>query len=116
MKKVVSVVAVVMLVAVLDVCLVACAPKDMDAAKAKMKDAGYTVVGISDSSAEGMQGAFSATKGLLNGESMVAFLFDSKDNAKKFVEETGKWLGNDLQQSGKWVYAGTEAATKAFLK
>lgn len=116
MKKAVSVAAVVMLVAMLAVCLVACAPKNPDAAQSKMEKAGYTVLKIEDKDAEGCQGAFSATKGLINGEGIFAFYFDSKDSAKKFVEDTGKWGGKELQQSGKWAYAGTEAAIKEFLK
>lgn len=122
MKKFLKSLSLGLVVAMVGVVLCACVPSNLDKAKTRMEDAGYTVisVGKDDSDAEGLVGGIIATKGtLLNGVDMVtAMLFDSKDNAKKFYE---KYVNNQKQdddtlikQSGKWVYIGTEQAVKDF--
>lgn len=89
--------------------LFACTPSNVEKAKAKMEDAGYLVVGKEDENAEGLVGAFAATKIT---ENIVAFLFETKDDAKKFAEE----MGSKAVQDGKWVYYGSESAIEAFTK
>lgn len=93
--------------------LFACTPSNVDKAKAKMEEAGYTVLATQDEEAEGLVGAFNATKISLSGaENLTAFLFDNKDDAKKFAEK----LGEKAVQDGKWVYFGSDAAIEAFTK
>ena len=89
--------------------LFACAPSNVEKAKAKMEDAGYIVVGKEDEKAEGLVGAFAATKIT---ENIVAFLFESTADAKAYAEK----MGSKAVQDGKWVYYGTEGAIEAFTK
>lgn len=89
--------------------LFACTPSNVEKAKTKMEDAGYVVIAKEDENAEGLVGAFVATKIT---ENIVAFLFETKDDAKAFAEKTG----SKAVQDGKWVYYGSESAIEAFTK
>lgn len=101
------------------VMLTACVPSNLDKAKAKMEEAGYSVVAIdkSEEEAEGLVGGFIASKiALKDGDlGMMALLFDSKSSAKEYYE---KWVEEDDQkeiiQKGKWVYSGTETSIEVF--
>ena len=70
-------------------CLFACTPSSVEKAEDKMKKEGYTVLAYSDKEAEGLIGGFNATKaeGILDIDNITALLFDTKANAKKFMEE-----------------------------
>ena len=92
--------------------LVACTPGNVEEAEAKMKEAGYTVVAYNKEDAEGLQGGFVATSGLIGGNSMTALYFETKEDAADFLENAGE----NATQDGKWVYWGDEAAIKAFKK
>ena len=94
--------------------LFACTPSSVEKAEDKMEKAGYTVIAYSDKEAEGLIGGFNATKaeGLFDVDNIMAFFFETKDDAKKFAEKSG----DDVKQDGKWVYWGTEDAIKAFTK
>ena len=94
--------------------LVACAPNSVADAKEKMKEAGYTVVAYNNDTAEGLQGGFVATSGLIGGNSMTALYFETKEDAKNFFESLEN--KENGAQSGNWVYWGDEAAIKAFKK
>ena len=89
--------------------LFACAPSNVEKAKKKMEDAGYIVVGKEDKEAEGLVGAFAATKIT---ENIVAFLFETSADAKAYAEK----VGSKAVQDGKWVYFGSEGAIEAFTK
>ena len=105
----------VMLFALVALC--GCAPKDVDAAKEKMEEAGYLGVGY-QGEGEGLVGAFMATKatGLLEGETLIATLYDSKSAAKDALEEAQGDAKDDqvAKQIGKWIVIGTEQAIKDF--
>lgn len=122
MKKFLKSLSLVFAVVMVGAVLCACVPSNLEKAKARMEDAGYTVVSIGkdDAEAEGLVGGILATKGaLLSGvDTITAMLFDSKDSAEKFYE---KYVNNQKQdddtlikQSGKWVFSGTEQALKDF--
>ena len=102
------------LVAMACLSFVACVPSNMDKAEEKMKKEGYTVLAYTDDKAEGLVGAFTATKmeGLLNVDNVTALLFDSKDAAKEYYENYGN-KANAIQD-GKWVYWGTEDGIEDF--
>lgn len=134
MKKALSIVAVLALVAVLGVALVACVPGDPDKAAANLKEAGYEVSVSKASDGTGVQMGLELTYGkgciatvnAVNGEfsfaqgadiDMVAIIYFKDSASAKAYWETVKdeeveegWVA---KQSGKIVYAGTEAGVKA---
>jgi hypothetical protein len=98
--------------------LTACVPSNIEKATEKMEEAGYTVIDYDKGEdAEGFVGGILATK-VLKGEGLIAMLFDSKADAKDFFESmTDSDKDSNygaFQQSGKWVFAGTEGAIEAF--
>ena len=134
MKKVISITAVIALVAVLTLALVACVPADPDKAAANLEEAGYIVTNVKASDGTGVKLGLEATaKGcvaMVTGtlistagtESVAIFYFNDADDAKAYYadmkadfdeldddEKEGKKIG----KSGKVVYAGTEAGVKA---
>ena len=92
----------------------ACVPTSMEKAEEKMKKEGYTVLAYKDDKAEGLVGAFTATKaeGLLDIDNITALLFDSKDAAKEYYENYAN--KTNAIQDGKWVYWGTEDGIEDF--
>ena len=94
--------------------MAACVPSNMEKAEKKMKEEGYTVITYTDDEAEGLVGAFTATKmeGLLNVDNVTALLFESSKAAKNYYEGLDN-KGSALQD-GKWVYWGTEDAIEDF--
>ena len=126
MKKALSIIAVLALVAVLGVALVACVPSDPDKAEANLEEAGYVVVRAdSDDLIAGAVlkqidavTSITATDG---DEGVTILYFEDTDAAKAYYEE----LKADFEKaeedkedykigkSGKVVYFGTEAGVKA---
>ena len=102
------------LVAMACLSFVACVPSSMDKAEEKMKKEGYTVIAYTDEEAEGLVGAFTATKmeGILNVDNVTALLFESSKAAKEYYEGLDN-KGSALQD-GKWVYWGTEDGIEDF--
>lgn len=126
MKKLIALLVVVFAVFV----LVACAPANSDKAKAKMEKAGYTVTWSANKEVgeKGEVGYLTATKGsslgglidgVLNGDMLVAALYDSASNAKKAFNEAKDAEGKvpeNAEVVGKWVIYGSAEAVKAFKK
>lgn len=125
MKKLIM----VLLAALMCLCMVACAPADMEEAKAKMKDAGYDVTVVSEDVTEALVGeeavgSLNATKtegGIMNLKvyTINAILFESSSAAKAYYDETKTEEveeGQVYKVSGCWVISGSEVAVKAFLK
>ena len=120
----------VLILAVCALLLVACAPADSDKAKAKMEKAGYTVTWSANKEVgeKGEVGYLTATKGsslgglidgVLNGDMLVAALYDSASNAKKAFNEAKDAEGKvpeNAEVVGKWVIYGTDGAIKTFKK
>ena len=107
MKKILTTVTALLLVVTMAF-MAACTPKDVDAAKEKMEDAGYIVIGYqTDEDVEGLIGGIVATK---TTETITALLFDSKESASDFADT------HDHDSDGKWVYYGTEGAIEDFTK
>ena len=94
--------------------MAACVPSNMDKAEEKMKKEGYTVIAYTDEEAEGLVGAFTATKmeGILNVDNVTALLFESSKAAKEFYKDMEN-KGSAIQD-GKWIYWGTEDAIEDF--
>ena len=90
---------------------VACVPSNVEKAEAKMKEEGYIVVGAEDQEAEGLVGGFLATKLT---DTINAYLFSSKAEAKDFYEKLSDKTKSKAIQDGKWVYWGTEDAIDDF--
>lgn len=126
MKKIITIIAVIALVAVLGVVLFACAPSSVEKATSKMTKAGYTVSSYSTKDAEDSDGGITAVKAnsLLDWDGIYAMHFTSTKAAKKFYEDLigsdkedqKEAKENNLKQDGKWVYWGSDAAVKAFTK
>lgn len=117
MKKIARALALVLTLALTCVAFVACAPKDVEAAKAKMTDAGYICAGIQDDDKEeGAVGGIFATKIT---ETVTAVLYDSSADAnaayEKYLEKYKDDTKKNVKKSGKWIVIGTEAAIEAFL-
>lgn len=114
MKKFAKFTALALVLVLAVAMLTACVPSDIETAKEKMEEAGYTVRSYSKE-AEGLQGGFLATKGLL-GESVYALYFDSAANAKSWYEANTTKDDTTTKCAGKWVYWGTEGGMKDFAK
>ena len=89
MKKSAKLVTLLLLVVmVMTVCLVGCAPKTADDAKAKLEDKGYKVTVIDGSKAgvtiAGMQAVITAYKTGDKNDYVSAIMFDSKESAEKY--------------------------------
>ena len=111
----------VALIAVVACVLFACVPSNLDKAKTKMEDAGYTVIAV-EKSYEGFEGGFSATKVSISEGSgqLFAFYFKDSKSAKAAYDKMGdsekKEKSDIIKLKGKWIYIGSEAAIKAFEK
>ncbi len=127
MKNLAKVLALVLVVAMVAVVLTACAPKDVDSAIEKMEEAGYTAIGrevSDDEKEEGAVGAIGCTKGegvlgaiggALQGDYLVAVLYDSTSSAKDALAELQEYdEDTDVQRIGKWLVQGSEEAIAAF--
>lgn len=97
---------------------VACAPKDMDAAKKKLEKEDYKVIVTNyDRIIDGACGILIATKMInLKADTLYATLYESKADAKAAYEEGGFDKDEDqkVQRFGKWIVIGSEEAIKDF--
>ncbi len=132
MKNLAKVLALVLVVAMVAVVLTACAPKDVEAAIAKMEEAGYEATGYQgdnldeeykESGAIGMvtaskgEGFLGAIGGALQGDMLMALLYDSTAAAKDALAEAQAYdEDTDVQRIGKWLVMGSEDAIAAFKK
>lgn len=113
MKKILRTMSLALVAVLACLVMVGCAPANVEKAEAKMEKAGYTVFAYEGSKdAEGFVGGMMATK-ILDGEAIVAILFDSKENAEEFAKTFTRSEGK-TNVAGKWVYAGSEEAVKVF--
>ena len=107
----------------------ACAPLNMEKAKDKMKEAGYSVEVSDEAAAEliagekavgilvATDGDFSFSEGL-DVDILTAILFESTAAAKEYYEaHKGEEEANQImKRSGKWVFAGTADAIEDFTE
>ncbi len=115
MKKYAKFTALALVLVLAVAMLTACVPSDVESAEAKLKAAGYVVVSYSEE-ADGLQGGFLATKGLIGGESVYALYFDSAASAKEWFNANTSRDDTTTKCAGKWVYWGTEGGMKDFAK
>ena len=129
MKRALSIIAVLALVAVMVVALVACIPSDYEKAASNLKEAGYTTTVARATDGFGVQYSLEATYGdgciasvggariSENDGGMITLVyFDSADHAKAYwdtIKDKELDEGWKAARSGKVVYVGTEAAIKA---
>ena len=118
-KTILTLIAVLALIAVVGVALVACTPKDLEAAEEKMEKAGYSCASYSFDAYEGCDGAFMASRGgAFSSDKLYALHFESNKKAKEayndMKDEDNK--SENLKCNGKWVYYGSSEAIKAFEK
>ena len=115
-KKIVALVAIVMLVAILSVCLVACNQKDYEK---RLKDEKYTVVSLSaedlgvDKEDASIEWAVKGTKGSITSgiQTVTVIKFAKTDDAKEFADNLSEKLYT-IKRSGKIVIYGTEQGVK----
>lgn len=118
MRRILSVITLLVVV----VLLVACAPKDTEAAAAKMKKAGYiaTASVASEVKEDGYVGNVTGTKDSLSealSSTYSADLYKTAKQAKAAYEKTQNAEGkSNATLVGKWVFYGNEEALKAFKK
>lgn len=121
-KKILSVVAVLVLAAILAVALVACIPSDPDKAAENLANADYLVIPLPLLGIAGVDEAITATN---LKEGIVIVYFESSDAASDFYgdKDNEKFLQEELEElgledtvykkQGKIVYLGTKEAVKA---
>ncbi len=113
MKKIIGLI----LAALTCLCLVACAPANMEKAQEKMENAEYSVIVTGEDETEVLYGEkavgmiIASKGGLLNAETVTAILFEDAASAKEFAEKD-----EERQVSGNWVLWGDESAIKDFTK
>lgn len=113
-KKVISIIAIVCIIAVLGLCLVAC---NADSYAKRLEKAGYMVEKFTgddaaeESDAEGAKWAVLGIKLEGFSSAMVTVVgFDSTDNAKAYADAMVQLVGEDcVDVSGKVVIVGTSA-------
>lgn len=113
-KKVISIIAIVCIIAVLGLCLVAC---NADSYAKRLEKAGYMVEKFTgddaaeESDAEGAKWAVLGIKLEGFSSAMVTVVgFDSADNAKAYADAMVELVGEDcVDVSGKVVIVGTSA-------
>ena len=118
-KTIITLIAVLALIAVVGMVLVACTPKDLDAASKKMEKAGYECASSSFSAYEGCDGSFMASRGgAFSSDKLYALHFESNKKAKEAYNEMKDEDAkvDNLKCKGKWVYYGSDEAIKAFEK
>ena len=133
MKKALSIIAVLALVAVLGVALVACVPSDPEKAAENLEAEGYEVATAKKGSSiggilagmtmpEGCETMVTGIKDLLDGDMIVIYYFEEADDAKDFYEDMKADFdkadeedkeGMKIGRNGKVVYTGSEEAVKA---
>ena len=114
-KKVISIVALIALVAILGVCLMAC---NADSYAKKLEKKGYTVTKAvaEEEKEDGIQWAVSGTKkgeGLFEGETVTITKYVNEDDAVKAEEIAIKLFGESgVHRTGTIVISGTEQGVK----
>lgn len=116
MKKFAKFTALALVLVLAVAMLTACVPSDIETAKVKMEEAGYSVFDLTDSEAEGLQGYFIAKTGIVSGEKLTAMYFDTAANAKSWYEANTTKDDTTTKCAGRWVYWGTVGGVQAFEK
>lgn len=109
-KVIISIIAVILLVAVLGTILVACSA---DSYKKKLEKKGYTVSAytVDDDDQDDIEWGVMATKGLL-GDAVYIVKFKSYDDAKDYEEDMRKLRYGSVYRTGKIVMYGSEQGVK----
>lgn len=116
MKKILRTLCIALVAIITGISVTACKPANIEKAEAKMEKAGYTVLAYeNDDNIEGFVGGFIAMD-ISAGDSMLAILFESKNDAEKYAETKIQSEYGEIKVEGKWIYAGTEQAIKEFKK
>ncbi len=114
MKNFLKSICIILVVVLTSVAVTACKPNSLEKAKTKMEEAGYVVMDYAlDDGAEGFVGGIIAVD-FDNDESIIACLFESKADAKKFAELNATTAYGESRVEGKWFFAGSEGAIEAF--
>ena len=122
MKKLAKILSLTMALLVSMLVFTACVPSDIESAREKMQEKGYTVVDYADYEADnddGILGGIWATdiNSVLNSsddQGIIALYFESSQKAKEYAESWQDDKYDDVSYSGKWAFAGTEQAIKDF--
>lgn len=120
-KKVVSIIAIIALVAALALCLTAC---NQSSVEKRLEKEGYLItdisakqLGIDESEIEWIVAGANAESMFTGGDFVVAIKFAQTADAKEFADALkGEDEGyGTVKRLGKLVYAGTEAGVKAAM-
>jgi uncharacterized protein YxeA len=115
MKKLVKVLSLILVVFTLSFILTACVPKSAEDAVVKMEEKGYTVTLIDQDYllTEGAVIGFKAYN-VSEKQGMTAYWFNSKKEAKAYLETWTDSMYEEKGIKGLCVYAGTKKAIKDF--
>ena len=122
MKKLAKILSLTMVLLVSILAFTACVPSDVDSAREKMQEKGYTDVDYAAYEADnddGILGGIWATDiysvfDASDDEGIIALYFESAQKAKEYAESWQDDKYDDVGYSGKWAFAGTEQAIKDF--
>lgn len=110
MKKFIKLLTAGILTAITAIALIACAPADLEKAEEKMKEDGYKVVVVEDSTIDGCVGSIIMKEEGLTLEMATALLFEDAKSAKAYYETLDQgWV------EGKWVIVGDEDIYEDFI-
>lgn len=109
-KVIISIIAVILLVAVLGTVLVACSA---DSYKKKLEKKGYNVstYTVEKDDQDDVEWGLLATTGLIGGNTVYIVKYKSLDDAKE-AESDAKKLAGSVYRTGKIVMWGTEQGVK----
>ena len=94
--------------------LTACAPSSVEDAKTKLANAGYGVVDYVADEVDKNQGVIEGIFATTGDDSILALYFEDAKKAKSYAKS---WIDSKYQvisSSGRWAYAGTKKAVRAF--
>ncbi len=120
MKKLAKILSLTMVLLVSMLLFTACVPSDVDSAREKMQQKGYTVVDYANyESDDGVIGGIWATdiNSILDSsddEGIIALYFESSQKAKEYAESWNDSKYDEVAYSGKWAFVGTKQAIKDF--
>lgn len=101
------------LICILTFLLTACIPSNVESARQKMKEAGYTVYVLEAVEEDGIVGGITA---IGFSEGLIALYFENSTLAKEYAEDWVDSKYSEISYSGNCAYAGTSKAVDDFKK
>ena len=106
--------SIILLSLILVLMLTACVPSTVEDAKLKMDKLGYGVEDYVADEVDKSQGVIEGIFAFNQNDSILALYFEDTKKAKDYAKD---WIDSKYQEigsSGRWAYAGTKNAVRAF--